>query len=126
MSQITTDSVNAFIQGTKFARGNMQCVVDEHNVKLYQHGNLIAVRPAGRGLYETRISNAGWYSVTTKERLNALLMAITGTWRLCSVKGDWVMWTPTHGEEKPFHGGVTICELVELDVTIQSEREARA
>lgn len=41
-----------------------------------------------RGL---RITDAGWQTVTTKSRLNALLDCFYGGVRLCQVKGVWLL-----------------------------------
>lgn len=132
MRKITEDSVNAFIAGRPMSKGNMSVTLESAGfgepdlVVMRLHGNLIASRPVERGLYDTKLSNAGWWSNTTKERLHALLIAITNEWRLCSVQGEWVLWSSKHGEEKPFNGEVTIRELMDLSVTIASEKEERA
>jgi hypothetical protein len=120
--KITEDSISAFIAGREFSRGNMSVIVDWGTVRMYLHGNLIAERPTYKALYETRVTNAGWYSNTTKERLGALLWELC-RWHLSSVNGQWILWTNKHGEEKPFRGSVTVRELLELDITISQERD---
>lgn len=68
MRQITNQSINAFLNGYNFNGSNMQ-VKHENNVSyMYLNGNAIAKRQNGQ-LY---ITNAGWSTNTTKERLNAL------------------------------------------------------
>ena len=125
MSKITKDSIEAFCTGTAFKRGNMQVVIDGGKVKLLQHGNLIAIRDTTDSLYDTCITNAGWWSVTTKERLNALLTRATqGAWGLYSEKGEWVLFSRKHGEDKPFTGTAYISDLIELDNQIANERAA--
>ena len=71
MRQITQDSINAFLCGSRFSRQNMSVDIDERNgnVQLCLHGNLIAERRADGTLW---ISDAGWKTNTTKERLNGL------------------------------------------------------
>jgi len=70
MRQITRDAIRAFRNATNFKRGNTQVIIypDEDYRELRLHGNLIAYMENG-GLH---ISNGGWSSVTTKERLNGL------------------------------------------------------
>lgn len=72
MRQITRDAVNAFNAGHSFVRSNTEVKVfgtgARKVVSLYLHGNEIA-RKDDMG---TMITNAGWFSNTTKERLNAL------------------------------------------------------
>jgi hypothetical protein len=63
MRQITEEMEKAFFNGRNMSKGNT--VVRDG--KVYLHGNLIA---EWRG-NEIWITNAGWFSNTTKERLNA-------------------------------------------------------
>ena len=135
MTKITTDSVQAFLYGKPFKRSNMEVRtnVDFHipgygdvlnGVALYQHGNQIAGYDASKPLLASlSISNCGWYSYTTKERLNEVLGWFN--WRLSSVKGEWVLWSPHHGEEIPFNGFAKVLDLVELSNTIREERKQR-
>ena len=71
MRQITNDSINAFMNAKKFNRQNMSVEVLPNVTILKLHGNIIAYRynDPKRTL---SITNAGWFSNTTKERLNAL------------------------------------------------------
>lgn len=69
MRKITRQSVAAFIAGEEFRSGNTRVTVENGIVWLELHGNRIACRD-GTGTY---ITDAGWQSVTTKERLNGLL-----------------------------------------------------
>lgn len=64
MRKVTSKIVDAFMCGTKATVGNTHC----DGSGIYLHGNLIAVRE-GSNIY---ISNAGWFSNTTKERLNGI------------------------------------------------------
>ena len=71
MRNITNDSVNAFLNGKKFKRQNMEVEILPNVSILKLHGNKIAY------LYNDpektlSITNCGWFSNTTKERLNAL------------------------------------------------------
>lgn len=68
MRKITQEATNAFLNGQTFNKQNMSVSVDSNITTLRLHGNMIA-RIQNNKLY---ISNAGWSSNTTKERLNAL------------------------------------------------------
>ena len=67
--KITQESVSAFLAGRKFKKGNMSVEVELGYTKLKLHGNTIATIDS---LGILSISNAGWQSNTTKERLNGL------------------------------------------------------
>lgn len=69
MRKITKESITAFLAGRKFNKGNMSVEVDTEFTKLKLHGNTIAIIDR---LGVLSISNAGWASNTTKERLNGL------------------------------------------------------
>ena len=67
--KITTESINAFLNKKPFVKSNMIVEIDRDITYLKLFGNKIAaLLPNGR----LWISNAGWKSNTTKERLNAL------------------------------------------------------
>ena len=71
MRQITKQSIDAFLNAKKFSKQNMLVEVLSNVTILKLHGNAIAY------LYNDpqktlSITNAGWQSNTTKERLNAL------------------------------------------------------
>ena len=71
MRQITKESVNAFMNAQKFNKANMSVEVLPNVTILKLHGNSIAFRynDPQRTL---SITNCGWQSNTTKERLNAI------------------------------------------------------
>lgn len=78
---------------------NTKVVVDEKgNASMYLFGNKIAVFSADGILY---ISNAGWFSVTTKSRLNDIpgvrISQRKGYWYLYNElwDGDWIGLKPT-------------------------------
>ena len=79
MRRITEHAVNAFENGGKLSEGNMSV----HDGLMYLHGNLIA-KYNDQGRLE--ISNCGWFSPTTAERLGGLkgvdLTIKNGTWFL--------------------------------------------
>jgi hypothetical protein len=94
MRQVTWDIVDAFLNGYNKTISNSTVFVDDCNVaRLYLHGNCIAIKRKGR----VSISNAGWESVTTKERLNGLLEVMGDGRRIYQRKGTWY-WS---GEDWP-------------------------
>ena len=69
MRKITRDSVNAFLNRQTFKRQNMQVTSFDDKFYLKLHNNIIAVLNEDDTLM---ITDAGWQSNTTKERLNGL------------------------------------------------------
>ncbi len=68
MKKITSDSVRALLDGIPFKRDNTEVVREGTIYYLKLFGNKIAAMRNGN----LWISNAGWFSNTTKERLNGL------------------------------------------------------
>ena len=91
MRKITEHAVNAFENGGKLSEGNMSV----HDGLMYLHGNLIA-KYNEQGKLE--ISNAGWFSPTTAERLRGLKGV-----DLTIKNGDWFL------SGKPWNG-----EMIEV------------
>tara|TARA_R100000654_G_scaffold74917_1_gene110529 strand:- start:292 stop:585 length:294 start_codon:yes stop_codon:yes gene_type:complete len=69
MRKITIDSVNAFLNRQTFKRQNMEVTSFDNSFYLKLHGNTIAVLHGDGTLM---ITDAGWKTNTTKERLNGL------------------------------------------------------
>lgn len=71
MKKISIDAARAFLMGKKFKRGNTEVQILPNVSVLLLHGNEIAYQynDPERTL---SVTNAGWFSVTTKERLNAI------------------------------------------------------
>ena len=69
MRKITKEAVDKFLSKTPFRKSNMAVVEDSGVYKLKLHNNTIASIDEFNML---SISNAGWRSNTTKERLNGL------------------------------------------------------
>lgn len=71
MKKITLDAVHAFMNAEKFKRDNTEVEVFENVTVLRLFGNRIAYRynDPERTL---SITNCGWDTKTTKERLNAI------------------------------------------------------
>ena len=89
MRKITEDSINAFRNKRNFNRQNMSVFYSKSEDTSYMalHGTTIAIYKHFNG--ELSISNCGWESNTTKERLNGIIDTMT-----YGVKGiyqkDWV------------------------------------
>tara|TARA_R110000787_G_C13166272_1_gene420188 strand:+ start:30 stop:326 length:297 start_codon:yes stop_codon:yes gene_type:complete len=71
MRKITEESVNAFMNARKFKKANMEVEVLSNVTILKLHNNPIAYR-YNDPIRTLSITNAGWESTTTKERLNAI------------------------------------------------------
>ena len=67
--KITIESVRNFLDGVTFKKSNMEVIKEGKFYYLKLFGNKIAARSEDGRLW---ISNAGWFSNTTKERLNGL------------------------------------------------------
>lgn len=70
MRKITADAVDAFNNEMNFKRANTEVEHDTRTGTTYLklHGNTIARKRAGRLM----VTNCGWFTNTTKERLNGL------------------------------------------------------
>ncbi len=71
MRKITNDSINPFLNEKEFSKSNMQVKVLPNVTILLLHGNEIAYR-YNDPEKSLSITNCGWFTSTTKERLNAL------------------------------------------------------
>lgn len=69
MRKITEQSVRNFLDGVPFKKANTEVCREGGIYYLKLHGNKIAARTSDGNIW---ISNAGWFSKTTKERLNGL------------------------------------------------------
>lgn len=87
--KITQESIQKFLNGTTFKRDNTEVVKEGTIYYLKLFGNKIAaLEPSGK----MWISNAGWDSKTTKERLNGLpgvnIRQSKGVWYLNNLQWD--------------------------------------
>ncbi len=95
MRTITQNSVNAFLNNQTFKSSNTAVTIEKNGeIQLRLHGNLIARKnPADNTI---KISNCGWQTNTTKERLNGLpnvsIKQVKGQWYLNGVlwNGDLI------------------------------------
>jgi hypothetical protein len=100
--KITTLAIDAFMNaenlncngyGCVFNLDNT-CVTRNNEIAMHLHGNRIARRESGSN--SIQITNAGWFSNTTKERLNGIpgvsIQQKKGVWFLNGVEwnGEWI------------------------------------
>jgi len=72
MRLITEQSVTAFLNGNKFNKSNMSVEVEPNVTTLKYQGNAIAYK-YNDPKNTISITNCGWESTTTKERLNGVI-----------------------------------------------------
>lgn len=70
MRKITQESIAAFNSNETFSKSNTAVSVTDTTTVLLLHGNSIAFKDRATGKIE--ITNCGWDTTTTKERLNAI------------------------------------------------------
>jgi len=91
MAKITEESIDAFNSATPFNKQNMSVEVKPNVTILKLHGNPIAYRYNDTEK-TLSITNAGWLSKTTKERLNAIdgvsIAQKKGVWFLNGIEWD--------------------------------------
>jgi hypothetical protein len=78
MKRITFDAVNAFLNNERFKKSNTQVI----NGSMYLYGHQIAWHEKGK----VWISNCGYKTATTKERLNGLPHV-----NITQKKGEWYL-----------------------------------
>lgn len=85
MRKITSEAITHFYSGTSYKKSNMQVLALPNVTVLKLQGNEIAYlyNDPGKTL---SITNAGWFSKTTKDRLNGLrgvsISQFKGIWYL--------------------------------------------
>jgi len=91
MKKITQKSAESFLNFKPFKLQNTEVKVDNFGATLYLFGDPIAYLK-NDDKKTLKISNRGWFSNTTKERLNDLpnvrIQQKKGEWYLNSVKWD--------------------------------------
>ena len=73
MRQITIESVTAFLNAKKFNKSNMSVEVEPNVTVLKYQGNAIAYK-YNDPKKTISITNCGWSTNTTKERLNGVII----------------------------------------------------
>ena len=89
MRKIEQEMLAAFNSNTDFHKGNTDVISTSKRTSVRLHGNLICVKDLKTG--NISYSNCGWFTNTTKSRLNALGANIK------QVKYQWMQ------GNKPFH-----------------------
>ena len=88
MRNITVEAAKAFRSGKYFSRSNTKVTVEDNIIKILLHGNCIAQRTP----LAYTITNCGWFTPTTKERLNGLrgvdIVQKKGKWYLNDKEWD--------------------------------------
>ena len=91
MRKITQQAVECFNNSTPFKKGNTEVVVSHNKLLtlMVLHGNIIASLNKDSDHEEQGklfITNCGWFTTTTKERLNGLdgvdIRQVNGVWYL--------------------------------------------
>lgn len=73
MRKISKLAIEAFMGGCDFKQSNTTVLVfGNGNVQMFLHGHLIAEKHATAAGFIFRITNAGYFTNVTKERLNAI------------------------------------------------------
>jgi len=85
MKQITIKSINAFLNATRFKESNTEVEVLPNVTILKLFGNAIAYRYNDPN-NTLSITNCGWQTNTTKERLNGLPNV-----RIQQKRGEWYL-----------------------------------
>lgn len=85
MRKIEQDACRHLYAKTPFRRDNTAVILDGDDSVLLLHGHEIA-RFNGRRLI---LSDAGWQTVTTKSRLNAVLEYLGAPYRIAQKRWQW-------------------------------------
>ena len=105
MRKITERSVNAFFNGEKYAYDNMSINIDmfdDNDRVMRLHGNVIAWIKNSL----LTISDCGWETNTTKDRLNGILDHLSKGYIF---QKDYVWYyQPIKGDAKRFNGSMEI------------------
>jgi hypothetical protein len=91
MRKITSQSVDAFVNEYRFKQGNTAVcgATEAREWYLMLHNNLIAKKIVF--VNELWITDAGWQTVTTRERLNGVISRITLGWVLFQKNWEWYL-----------------------------------
>lgn len=89
--KITEDAAHAFMIARKdFNMSNTSVTLEDGFIVMRLHGHKIAIREVGSN--SIQITNAGWFTATTKERLNGIpgvsIQQKKGVWFLNGVEWD--------------------------------------
>lgn len=89
MKKITKESVNALVKWDNYKKDNTEVITYSYGVsEMYLHWNLVAT--LSHKEHKLSVTDAGWKTNTTKERLNWILEYFE-LWYLKQIKGEWYL-----------------------------------
>ena len=102
MRKIEHQMINAIIGKTNWKSANTKVETTDGVSKVYLHNNLIATITS----YGVRLFDGGRQSNTTKSRLNAILFAYNGAWKVFQENFKWYVLDGDH--QVAFHSGYVL------------------
>ena len=102
MRKIEEEALRAFEMGCSFHKNNTAILGDNY----YLHDNKIAWYEYNQGARYMRISSCGWYTSTTKSRLNSILS--NTNYKVIQHKWDWFLVNTETGHTVPFYDGIIV------------------
>lgn len=101
MRKITENAAKAFINDKAFKSSNTEVKIENNKTNLYLHGHLIASKQGNK----MQITNCGYFTNVTKERLNGLPNV-----SISQKKGKWYLFDKT-GIGREWNGKTTEIKL---------------
>ena len=107
MRKIELNMIKAVANQRNFKSGNTQVLSypDHQAAEIRLHDNVIGVISHGKYL---TLSSAGWYTPTTKSRINALLNGLCAGVHVFQKAGEWFIRDNQTGETTEFYNGVQV------------------
>ena len=106
MKKITKDACMAFINGVPYNNSNTKVVLFNDFALMTLFNNYIAKRGTTDNANAVVLSDGGWETATTKERLNGLLQLLDSPFFIMQRKYVWYV---TDGKTKvPWKSGYTV------------------
>ena len=117
MRKITREAAEAFCRRKPLSKSNTTVTVTDDAVAMYLHGNLIAVQNLHDASYILTVTDAGWRTATTKERLNGLLRTVFPLSEVFIYQKDYNWYIHQQGDD--YEMGYKT--LIRLDAGVVSE-----
>ena len=103
MRKIEEKMIQAIINGKNFKQSNTEVKIFDKYINVLLHDNRIARIDTTKSIYTMQVSSCGWYSVTTKSRLNALgCNIVQRNWKWYNLEGDGVLSDFQDGQQVEF------------------------
>jgi len=99
MRQVTESTALAFKEGRPVSISNSKVMGDKNNCIYTLFDNVIATLEGDKLL----LTDSGYKTATTKERLNGILSVFNSEWRVYQLKGQWFI-TDGMGVKKEWSG----------------------